>query len=255
MSIFAFKYIVYDRISIPLGSILKEKYHLFERDATGEGTDIHSENEAAIVKWLFSRSDFKSLVLAEIGCNINSDVLVEVKEPLVKSRQLPGDFDLLILQRGSPHFCIAVEVKQVKVWAETGNQDNRSKFEKKLQKVIAQATGLVQHGFHQSFVCILMAVNGSPRTEDHENIFYSGASTRTFQLIRDRLTELHESVGIILIEIVQPTKKAFAEMGMVGVHLAQPAKPRPQEVELTNRIKALYASEELLARYLLLCSK
>ena len=80
-------------------------------------------------------------------------------------------------------------------------------------------------------------VDGSKKL--NYNILFRGCNQETFQKIyefpdRERV---HNDVGIVFIEISQPTGKNFNEMAVVGICIEREASRLDQSTNLTNRIE------------------
>ena len=73
------------------------------------------------------------------------------------------------------------------------------------------------------------------------NLLRSGATSGSYRQIYDvqQKLSLHESAGMIYMEIIQPTARNFRHQSVVLTGIARDTQPLAQPVELTNRISAL----------------
>lgn len=72
-----------------------------------------------------------------------------------------------------------------------------------------------------------------------ENVLFRGPSRETFKRIYEfpQRESLCDDVGIVFVEIVQPTGKSFKRMVNIGVCVDRGAGVLSQPTRLTNRIK------------------
>lgn len=94
-------------------------------------------------------------------------------------------------------------------------------------------------GFHRNYLLIVMEAYGRKRSGS--NTLFRGANQETLKVVYEfpMRESLHENVGVIFVEIAQPTGKSFGEMVVVGVCIDQEAARLDQSPGLTNRIRAL----------------
>ena len=196
---------------------------------------VTSKLEAVVVKWLFSVSPARGLILAELRLDEDVCFWPAVAEPVTDRNRKPGDVDALLCRRYGPHLATAVEVKCVKVKAETDGSDHVNRLGK-LPDAVKQANGLREMGFHRSYLAVLCLVDAQERPEP--NVVSRAMSTKTLSLVYDfpARDDLHQDVGFLIAEMVQPTTKGFKRMATVNVCRVQAAKLLDQPMELTNRI-------------------
>src|SRR5205085_790051 len=146
----------------------------------------------------------------------------------------PGDIDLLICDGRRPHQTIAIQCKRVKI-----RSNQRMNKLGNITDAVLQANRQREMGFHRNYLAVLVITDGRSRTEN--NVVFRGPTAETFGRIYDftHNQSLHSDVGLIFIELTQPTGKNFREMYDVGICLDKEARPLSQSAALTNRIREL----------------
>lgn len=242
--------ILHSGVKIPAGEQLQRRYPLLNPDQERTGASIHEPTEKEIVRQLFSSPTYRSLILQNLKLNpeVLADVLLEVGEPVTRRGSKPGDVDVLIHRMGAPRCSIGIEAKRVEIYAEEKGKDNAYRLHK-ISKAVEQGQGLVEMGFYQAYVAVILLVDALPRSQENGNVFHSLAATHTYTTILRNLSELSSHVGIIVIEVVQPGGQPFQEMGSIVVTVPRLAPITDQKDELTNRINHLYSEKSLLSQY------
>jgi hypothetical protein len=205
-------------------------------------------DEKLLVRWLMLVPFSRQLIFGQLAIPNEAWYAPEVVQPFYMPGE--GDIDLMVCPRLSPHLAIALECKRVKVESLNVGQDRVNK----LQGVaggVHQANNLY-HGpfaFFQTYLCILTEVNAS---QDERNIPNRGVrpyttpergdtKRTTFRQIvefpgRD---DLHTDVGIIFIEIVQPSRLSIDKQATVRVCVYCRAEKRDQPNSITNRVREI----------------
>ena len=215
-----------------------------------DGSDRVTElEEKVIVQWLMTCPAARQIILEELGLqHENTFHAREVVQPFYA--QGMGDIDLVICHPLAPNQAIALECKRVKVESINKDEDRITK----LQKVaggVHQANELYDgFAFFQTYLAIITEVAASE--QDDINIPNRGIRSHTVpqrgntkettfrQIVefpgRD---DLHESIGIVFIEIVQPSRLGIATQATIRVCVYRRAAKRDQLDSVTNRIKEL----------------
>lgn len=177
----------------------------------------------------------RDLILSELGADANSFIKCGVTQPVIaEPSKKPGDIDLLICDGGRPHETIAIQCKRVKIRA-----NQRMNKLGNITDAVLQVNRQREMGFHRNYLAILVITDGRSRTEN--NVVFRGPTIESFSRIYDftRNQPLHNDVGLIFIEITQPTGKSFRRMYDIGVCIDKEARPLTQSATLTNRIREL----------------
>ena len=230
-----------DSLVIPAGRKIHsgESFKLFDADYSDEEETItqKARKEEEIIKWLFN-SEGKQLLLDELGVEPNSFISFSVTRPVIENTQTkPGDIDILICDGRRPEHSIAFQVKVVSVIAHNQTEDDTNKIQDIKDAVLQVNKQRDNLGFYKNYLVIIIKAYGRNRTQN--NVLMRNPSPETFRRIYSfpQRESLHPDVGIIFIEINQPTGKSFNEMVKVCVCVDRPASILNQPDRLTNRIK------------------
>lgn len=208
-----FKFIAFDSVRLPSGIPLDRPYSFFTM--------------------------VRNLLLTELEIKQNPFYKLAVKEPIINDqKEKPGDIDILICKTQEPHKAIAIECKRVKVTTVDMENDKVNKISN-VGNGVQQANSLCKLGFHRTYLAILVEVAGKNRKE--YNILSRGSSPVTLEKVYDfpYRDNLHKDVGVIFIEITQPTGKHIDNMVIVGICIDKEAGQIEQSSNLTNRINEL----------------
>ena len=223
-------------VTIAAGSV----FEYFSDINDSDDNDVTKQGEEAIIKWLLA-TRFRFLLLDALGVEADAFVDHSVKQPVVENPQdKPGDIDILICPSGSPHRAVAFQCKPVVVKSLNEREDDDVKRLGRIPDLVEQANRQrSKFGFHRNYLAILIKVDGRKKLDVDPLI--RGASPETFQTIYefpDR-ESVHKDVGIVFIEIVQPTGKSFDDYVMVGICVETEAARLSQTSELTKRVEEL----------------
>jgi hypothetical protein len=210
-----------------------------ESDGTELAPSVRDVHEGAIVKWLLGHQQCRWLICSQLGLPATVVHRVCVTEPVLEKRNTkPGDIDWLCGDPERPDLALAAECKRVKVLARKEGEDHVNKIES-LRDGVVQVNALAGLGIHHTFLVILLVVDGRVRTEN--NVVFRGVADAKFRDIYDfpLRDKLADEVGLVFIEIVQPSARSINGMGSVGICVDRPAKPREQTTTMTNRIRAV----------------
>ena len=220
---------------------------LFTDDGLTTGQGVSARNEQALVNWLTRYEPGRLLLFEQLQRSPAAFYRTEVQEPFYGPQE--GDIDLLVCNREAPHQTAVLECKRVKVQVIDEGNDQLNKLDE-VGGGVRQAKKLSEKfGFFQTYLAVITAVDAANRKQmnipcrgvSSESISNWDSSTTTFRRIVEfpRREELPAEVGIIFIEIVQPSGKALEEQGTIRICVHQVAAPRTQRVSDTNKIEAL----------------
>lgn len=193
--------------------------------------------EASIVRWLLGHPEARTLLYSQAQLDLKSLDRLSVGRPLIaKANAKPGDVDWLCVPASQPHLAVALECKRVKVRA-VGTRDDQVNKIADLGRGVAQANGLADMGFHRSFLMVIVQTDG--RTRRDLGQIFRGRTEQTFATIYEfpQRESLNEDVGVVFVDVVQPTGRAIGDMAYVGVCVDRPARPREQSDGLTSRVR------------------
>jgi hypothetical protein len=232
-------------VTIPAGSV----FEYFRDTNDYDDNDVTKQGEEAIIRWLLA-TRFRYLLLDALGVEADAFIDHSVKQPVVENPQdKPGDIDILICPSSSPHRAMAFQCKPVIVKSLNEREDDDVKRLRRIPDLVTQANcQRNRFGFYRNYLAILIKVDGRKKLEVDPLI--RGANPETFQTIyefpdRERV---HKDVGIVFIEIVQPTGKSFDDYVTVGICVETEAARLSQTPNLTNRIEELMRRKGAIIR-------
>ena len=212
-------------------------------------TAVTALAEKHIIRWLLLFTPARETLFEELELPQDTFFLPEVVKPFYAPGC--GDLDLVACPRLSPHRAVALECKRVKVETINSGQD-------KVNKLRDTAGGVHQgntlydgpHGFFQTYLAVITEVTaGNQHDRNIPNRGLRSDSTpsngdtdrTTFRQIiefpgRD---QLHRGIGILFIEVAQPSRLSIDTQATVRICVYRRAEPRDQLDSVTNRMIAL----------------
>lgn len=203
-------------------------------------------DEKPIIRWLMLCPSSRQIILEELGLPPDAFHRPEVVQPFYAPGE--GDIDLILCPRLSPHQAVAFECKRVKVESVNIGKDKVNKL-RDVADGVRQANKLYNGSaaFFQTYLAIITEVDASGQGEI--NIPNRGirsdttpqrgdTRTTTFKQIVEfpGRAELHDDVGIIFIEIAQPSHLSIDKQASVRVCVYRRAERRDQLTGVTNRV-------------------
>lgn len=241
-NVLTFKTIAFDThallagVTIPACSSLE----YFNPNYGDNDNDVTKKHEKEIIKWIVASPPAKELLLSELGVGPDPFIDCSVRQPVIENPQgKPGDIDLLICDGHEAEHAIAFQCKRVVVTALNEADDNVNKISD-IKDAVNQANKQKDRlGFHRNYLGILIETYGKKR--EQTNVLFRGSTQETFKKIYEfpQRESLSSDVGVVFIEISQPTGKSFDRMVVVGICIDQHASRLDQPTQLTNRIKDL----------------
>ncbi len=220
--------------TIPAGT----SYKLFTTEDAGVEDKVTGESEEEILKWLMSSSGGK-LLLSKLQLFGDIHCAFSVRKPVVENPH-HSDIDLVFCKPELPQFSVGIQCKRVKIESLNEKQDDVNKLPD-VKKAVVQVNKQRENlGFHRNYLLIISQIFG--RNFTAENAIFRKARPETRKRIYDfpQRESLHEDVGIIFVEIGQPTGKSFRQQVNVCLRVDKEAVRLDQPASLTNRIKELF---------------
>ncbi|HQU81690.1 MAG TPA: hypothetical protein PKY59_01105 [Pyrinomonadaceae bacterium] len=162
-----------------------------------------------------------------------------VRNPVVENPN-HSDIDLILCEPEFPQFSVGIQCKRVKIESLNERQDEVNKLPD-IKKAVVQVNKQRENlGFHRNYLLIISQIFG--RNFTNENSIFRKARPETRQRIYEfpQRESLHEDVGIIFVEIGQPTGKSFRKQVNICLRIDKEATKIDQLPNLTNRIKELF---------------
>ncbi len=206
-----------------------------------EGNSIGEWGEHEIIKWILDDEFSRQHIIGEIvGKSKNHRVARQIAEPIIEKGELPGDVDIVIWEDGEHQHAVAIECKRVKVTVENTGKEKVNKLTQ-IEKGIKQATQLRLHNFHKTYLLFLILTDG--RNKTGVNTLFRHADGETLEEVYNVPwhADLHPDVGVIYVQITQPTGRHISEHHGLGICVDKRATEIQQSEKITSRIKELEA--------------
>jgi hypothetical protein len=205
--------------------------------------------EKRIVQWLMKCSSVRQIIFEELGMPLDAFYRPEIVQPFYAPGE--GDLDLVICSGLSPNRALALECKRIKVETVTAGKDKINKLQD-IGGGVHQANKLYRgpFAFFQTYLAIITEVTAFAQDEinipnrgvrSHTTPKWGNTGTTTFRQIvefpsRDKLDK---GIGIIFIEVVQPSLLSIDHRATVRICVYRKAEQRDQLGGVTNRIKEI----------------
>lgn len=233
-----------DSVLLKAGTQIRKGKLRFFHDEPGLNEKTATERqEAELAAWLLDKHIVKQWLTADSGLPVDSIHLTGVKNPILTGREEVGDIDALLVSINNLSEAVAVECKRIKAVVTNGvasinGIDN-------IKKGIRQANALRSLGFFKAWLAVIVIVDGRGETEN--NFMFRGLPQRDFSNIFKRTYEyalcgerkLHDDIGIVFFEIVQPKDKAIDDASFISMCVCRGASTVKQPDALSEQIKVL----------------
>jgi hypothetical protein len=243
------EHLTYRQTSYDTGQMLPGRHKqatLFDVGPYFDGSaDITDLEEKPLVRWLMLNPWARALVLEVLRLPPDATYRCEVVEPFYAPRE--RDIDLILCPRLSPQLAIALDCKRVKVKGLNAEQDHVNKLGD-VASGVDQANKLYngRNAFFQTYLCIITEAEAFDAAENVPNRGVRSytkpargdTGRTTFRQIvefpgRDKL---HSEIGIIHLEIAQPSRLSIDSRANIRAHVYRRATSRDQPDSVTKRV-------------------
>lgn len=229
-----------DTLFINAGQTIRagESFRLFTTEEDGIEDKVTNQSEEQILQWLISSSG-GSFLLDKLQLSRRALQAFSVRSPVVENPN-HSDIDLILCQPELPQFSIGIQCKRVKIESLNEREDDVNKLPD-IKKAVVQVNKQRENlGFHQNYLLIISQIFGRKFTK--ENAIFRRARAEARHKIYEfpQRESLHEDVGIIFVEIGQPTGKSFKTQVNICLCVDKEASRLDQSPNLTNRIMQLF---------------
>jgi hypothetical protein len=195
-------------------------------------------DEKPIVRWLMLCPPAREVILDELRLPVTAFYKPEVVQPFYAPGE--AEIDVVLCDRQTPHLALALECKRVKVETVNVGQDRLNKLQG-VADGVNQANRLYdgRFAFFQTYLTIITEVEASLQGES--NIPSRGVRSHTTPERGDRQKstfrqiaefpdrdKLHDSVGILFIEIVRPSHLSIDTQATIRVCVYRRADSGPR---------------------------
>jgi len=247
----------FDTVHIAPGQSVQARF--FETYPYMDGsTRVTEFDEKQIVRWLMLCRNSRDLILEALHLPPAAFYCPEVVSPFYAPGE--GDLDLILCPPLSPDEAVVLECKRVKVESVNSDQDKMNKLQR-VGSGVCQTKRLYNlHAFSETYLAIITEVDATSQDQDVSNVLFRGVrshstpqegdtKTTTFKQIvefpgRSELYSGHyDHIGIIHIEIVQPSRLSIDKRATVAVCTFRRAKQREQHRSVTQNIREIMQNE------------
>jgi hypothetical protein len=239
--------VIFREIAFQWADVKPGIIEFFTDDGSLPTEHLSQKSEHWLVQWLVSDAGARELLCELLGRPHWAFLSTSVQSPFYGTRE--GDIDLLICDLAAPQETAVIECKRLKIHVEDEGHDSINRLEA-VGEAVKQAKKLyTKFGFFQTYLAVISAVDGANRKRlnipsrgiSHDSVPNRDTSATTFRRILEfpRREELPAGVGILLIELVQPSGKAFQEQGIVRMCMHPGATPRSQRDVETRKVLEL----------------
>ncbi|MFL5766094.1 MAG: hypothetical protein ACJ77K_19270 [Bacteroidia bacterium] len=216
----------------------QDKYQFFEDNATVEDNRIVTLTEHEIIKWVFENKFTQEYFIQQTTKLESVQYALEVQKPIIEFGQKPGDVDILMWPKGQPNLAVAIECKRAKVSIAPDGKEKANRLSE-ITKGIRQAKQLRELGFHKSYLLIFILTDGQHKKKVNSFFRYSDAETIKEIYNIPWHEELHEDVGVIYVQITQPSGLSYDSMYGFGICMDKEAKELEQSLSITKKINKI----------------
>ena len=213
---------------------------VFFADRPKEAEDETGRSESDLVDWIIAQRQPFSILLRTLGLPDHASAATHVTTPFLSGTDAkPGDIDLLLCSRVSPHRAVGIEFKRVRVRGMVGEGQRLNRLTN-IGHAPSQVNGLHHLGFSQTYLGVVAVVHDL--TDPQRNFLWRGTTETTLSRVVEfvEALPLHEDVGILYVEIAQPLEASIEKSGMVSAGIFRRANVVEQPHDLTARVKRYF---------------
>jgi hypothetical protein len=232
-----FNWRAYDTIRYPLPS---GPISLFTDDVPYCADRVTGKSEAEILSWILGTPPARDLLFTNLDLPPTAYAQTAIMEPILDRRPIakPGDLDMLLVPRPEDSSqVISIQAKRVKVQAiDTFRDEISNRHLGNLDLLIEQANGSRDIGFHINYAMIVVQIDGMKRSDF--NFLARTITAGQFNKIYHRAwdSSLHSDVGLIFVEISQPTGGSIDHAGYIAICVDKRARPIEQALSLNAKV-------------------
>ncbi|HXJ41328.1 MAG TPA: hypothetical protein VNH18_18750 [Bryobacteraceae bacterium] len=187
------------------------------------------------MEWFANQPDLLAVLLSQVGLGGRIVFDTNVISPFFRN-QKEGEIDLIAIPEGEPRLATAFEVKRFPI-RRTPDDEWIILDQSKWDKLVSQCNRTAALGFHKVYGIVLTVADG--RHHPAVSSLHRGSAERTFQQLYQftHSHSLHPCIGLVFLEIVQPTARNWTDFGMVAAALDKQADPVEQSGNLSEQVE------------------
>jgi hypothetical protein len=215
------------------------EYRLFDEydDNTEPSFRQNNLQESLLIKWILSNSHDRNMGLTrkELGISSDFEFFMEVAKPIITDREIPGDIDLLAINKKRPDQTVAFQIKRIK--ARVLENQKIEIYTKYIHKGVIQAREMAhKYCFHRNYLMLVLVAD----TLYHKNNFQALKNLPYEEKLciykHPSLSDLPEEVGLYMYELSQPSRNVINHTGTIAVKEFRQAKRFDQPSQTTEAI-------------------
>jgi hypothetical protein len=236
-------HLVFDYIYVDTATLDPKEFSaicLFQDEPSTLSSRITDQDEQILVRWLLSNDMRRQRFLSNIsnGPGRYRDSIMDKEFPL-SSTPKGGDIDLVLLEGDSLARAVCVEFKKVKVRIDSNGKELVNGLGG-LKKLIAQGNARQSQGFWKTYICAVAVID--KHDAEAANVFARRPESQEILEFYNLISSsgIHPEVGVILMEVSQPTRKAYESMFGLGTCKVREAGVLEQPIKLTEDLQTVF---------------
>lgn len=208
---------------------------------TMESRSVADIPEAELCRWMFSDPTVCVPLCLDLALAPGSLAAFSVPTAcIMPTAEGPGDIDVLLTNSPGHEFTVAVEVKRVKIGADSFHTGIPGKLQD-LRRGVRQANLLGMLQFSRAMLLVVVVTDG--RERHGLNFAFRGPEIPELRKAIDEFPSrerLAPNVGLAFVELTQPVDKAIADAGSMGIRVDRRPGVVAQPDAVTAAVKAYF---------------
>ncbi len=223
----------------------KETIEFFIESNKYNSNRITNLNEPNLVDWLLKSPHDSKLLWGLVGYNQKPLIFKEIKYPIIDDTCItPGDIDILMTCSDTPIQSVGIQCKRIKVdYSYTPAKVNKIKD---IERGIKQSNKMLSlFKFWKNYLLIIIEIDA--HSQKDKNVIFRGLGDNEHREIYHTTTqnELHEEIGLIFIEVVQPAENSYFDLSKAVFIKNRDAKIQTQPYITNKKVWVLIENKEL----------
>lgn len=219
----------------------KFEYELFTDSLCDNKSSVIDNTESEIVNYIFKDSMLREHLISEI-CHAKYHYYLNVYRGNIISgsqSEVDGDFDAIIIENNDFSRAISIEFKRIKYEYADNGEIKINGLEKITTKLIKQGNLSKSKGFYKTYICIITLVDSKVHKTPNTILRHKACEKYIEKVYKPHnFAYLDASVGIIFLEIEQPTSKDIVINANISICCDRLASEQSQASEITCALKA-----------------
>lgn len=227
-----FKYIYSHILTYPKEDA--DSLRFFHDDIFYEEDRIKNKAEQDIVRIIFSDPSKTKLIFSEINAQqgpfFDSIPDKHFKNSIIRNG---GDLDIVLFEYHNPKRAICIEIKKIKINIDHEGNEKVNNIGG-IGRLIHQGNTRQSQGFYKSYICAIAVIDSHEFKTANVLVKNSHSEERGKIYNLDTLSNIHPDVGIVIMEVNQPTGASYDSFSGFGVCCLRHAAPLEQPQKLSE---------------------